>query len=40
MVFDEFEVVTSDFIVVVLEFIEGLFVVFHQLVDVKVFSLL
>ena len=39
MVLDEFEVVPGDFVVVVFEFVEGLFVVFHEFVDVEVFAL-
>lgn len=39
MVFDKFEVVPGDLVVVVFEFVEGLLVVFHQLVDVQVFAL-
>jgi hypothetical protein len=39
MVLDEFEVVAGDFVVVILEFVEGLFVVFHEFVYVEVFSL-
>ena len=34
MVFDEFEVVAGDFVVVVFELVESLFVVFHELVNV------
>jgi hypothetical protein len=39
MIFDKFEVVPGDLVVVVFVFVEGLFVVFHHLVDVQVFAL-
>lgn len=39
MFFDKFDVISGDLVVVVFELGEGLFMVLHELVDVKIFPL-